>query len=195
MSMGRSAMTRQSALDVPDAARMSGPGLTITARGFVNFIAIAAWPGKSDQVAKSMKSAKIELPTDLGSVIRSNGNVAMASAPGRWFVELADEGIPDIAGEDGAVTDICHARCSFLLDGPDAVQVAQKLAPVDFGLPEYGPDRMLQSGSGHTIAFTLWRQSTDRFVLYVERSFGRDFWHNLQAESAEFGCFGENDDT
>ena len=180
-------MKRISALGETTPAALTGPGLEISCRDFANMIFIAAWSNKFGAVSKIFAKSGIRLPKTMGSVTPSDAAVAMAVAPGRWLVELVETNYPKIDPDIGSITDLSHARCSYLISGPNAVQLAQKLAPVDFDMAEYGPGRALQTGSNHTLGFTMWRQEKEKFVIYAERSYGRDFWHNLQAESAEFG--------
>jgi len=176
---------RRSALG--DAAALAGPRLQIRDRGFAALALVAAWPGTGPDVAAALAPAGLDLPAAAGTVAEGPGGHAMMVAPGRWLLELAAPALPRLDAAIGTVTDIGHARCSFMLAGEDAPALAGKLAAVDLSLPRHGPGTVLQTGSAHSTPFTLWRQGPDRFVLYVERSYGRDFLDSLAAEAAEFG--------
>lgn len=168
-------------------APLTGPRLRIEARTATPMALVSAWPDSVDTAAAAMGDQGYALPGAPGESVRGDaGHVAHCQAPGRWLVELVDGKLPELPADVGTVTDLSHARSVFTFEGEDAVELAQKLAPIDFSLPRNGPMHFVQSGSDHSVNLALWRETADRFVVYVERSFGRDFWHTLEAESAEF---------
>ena len=164
----------------------SGRELEIRHRSFSGLFQLSAWPGQLQAAMDVMQAHGISLSDRIGGVCEGAGTVTMAIAPGRWLIETGDGSIPALAPETGVVTDLSHARESFALSGALAPQLASKIAPVDFDLPRHGPGSVIQTGSGHSIPFTLWRRADGGFVLYVEGSYARDFAHSLAAEAEEF---------
>ena len=170
-----------------EPAALVGPGISVTARRTPPMATIAAWPGTVDALARLMAKSGIDLPQTVGTSLRSKlGCIAHCQAPGRWLIEHPGVDLPNVPAGTGTVTNLDHARSSFIFEGENAVELAQKLAPIDFGLQRHGPMSFVQSGSDHSTSFALWRETETRFIAYVERSFGRDFWDTLELESAEF---------
>lgn len=168
-------------------APLVGPRLTVSVRDAVPIAQISAMPQKAAALIAEIAAHGFELPPRTGTSTRSpDGTVAHCQSPGRWLVEIAGNPLPDLDPQTGSVTDLRQARASFAFAGEDAVELAQKLAPVDFADAQHGPMSFVQSGSDHSIDLALWRDGADSFVVYVERSFARDFWHVLDAETAEF---------
>lgn len=187
MAIDDPARKSNSALGRNYPAALTGSRLRIEARAATPMALVSAWPDSVDKAAAAMGGQGYALPRAPGQTVRGDaGHVAHCQAPGRWLVELVDGNLPKLPPELGTVTDLSHARSAFTFEGENAVELAQKLAPIDFSLPRNGPMHFVQSGSDHSVSFALWRETADRFVVYVERSFGRDFWHTLEAESAEF---------
>lgn len=177
----------QTAFEGKTPQQLSGAGIRIAVRPTVSMALVTAWPWAMSAVTAALDKQSYPLPLSPGeSLTGKSGGVAHSLAPGRWLVELANDQPPVLPPEIGAITDLGHARTSFEFSGRDAVELAQKLAPIDFSLPRNGPMHFVQSGSDHSTSFGLWRAEETRFVLYVEQSFARDFWHTLEAESAEF---------
>ena len=176
-----------SVFGVSEPSALESRAIYITPRETPPMAAIAAWPGTLETIARLLANAGIDLPGTPGcSKLSKQGCVAHCQAPGRWLVEHPCLSLPAVPAETGVITDLSHARTSFVFEGEAAVELAQKLAPIDFSLERHGPMSFVQSGSDHTTSFALWREKKTRFVVYVERSFGRDFWHTLEAESEEF---------
>ena len=177
----------QTAFDGDAPKPLAGPGISIAVRPPMPMALVTAWPGTLSEVAAALEEQSYTLPLAPGEAVMGEaGGVVHSMAPGRWLVELADDRLPFLPAELGTITDLSHARTSFEFSGRDAVEFAQKLAPIDFSLPRNGPMRFVQSGSDHSTSFGLWRAAENRFILYVEQSFARDFWHTLEAECAEF---------
>lgn len=166
---------------------LTGPRLLIMVRATRHMALISAMPKSVAPLVDMLSKQGFLLPVESGLSVRcSNGTLVHCQSVGRWLVELSNTAALDIPIALGALTDLGHARCSFVIEGGDAIELAQKLAPIDFALERHGPMSFVQSGSDHSIDIALWRVQEDRFVVYVERSFARDFWNVLEAESAEF---------
>jgi len=172
--------------DAVDGIVAASAALDIRMRDFGALAQVVAWPGMIGQVGEAMQALGVSLPAEPGCVDAGAGAVAMTVAPGRWLVEIAEGALPGLPAEVGIVTDLNHARRSLVVTGPMALAFAAKIVPVDFDLPRHAPGCVVQTGSGHTIPFTLWRRASEVFVLYVESSYGRDFAHGLAAEAEEF---------
>jgi len=164
----------------------SGPGLDIRERDLVALAMVAAWPRSVAQVAAASSARGIDLPEATGQSTERSGGAAMALAPGRWLVEPSEGALPDLPADIGTVTDLTHARKSYVVAGPLSTALVSKIAPLDFDLPRHGAGCVVQTGSAHSTPFTLWRRAADSFVLYVESSYARDFAHSLAAEAEEF---------
>jgi len=166
-------------------APLQGPSLHVAPRETPPVTLLAAWPGTEAELVAIIATAGIVLPRVAGSSLRSGDAVAHCQSPGCWLVEHPGTLLPQIEAGIGTATDLSEGRSSFIIEGADAVDLAQKLAPVDFAAA-HDPMCFVQCGSDHGIALALWRETEIRFIAYVERSYGHDFWHVLEAESAEF---------
>jgi len=167
----------------PGIALCAG-GIGIAPREPVELWLIALWCGSSlDGTAR-----ELGLPNGPGLVAVKGETVSMAIAPGRWLIE-APPGTPPpiIESESGSVTGFGHGLSCFAVFGPDASRLMRKVAPIDLALPRHAPPCVVRTGSSHSTAFIMRREAADRFILYVDRSYGRDFLDFLTAEAAEFG--------
>ena len=168
-------------------APLTARRLHISVRDTGPMAQVAAMPNSAPLLIAAFDTAGLDLPAKPGVSIRSaNGTLAHCQRPGGWLVELADTPLPALDPATGSITNLGQARASFAFKGEDAVELAQKLAPIDFAHPRHGPMSFVQSGSDHSVSIALWREAEDCFVVYVERSLARDFWHTLEAESSEF---------
>lgn len=144
---------------------------------------IALWPTK----ALAKEAEAMDFPLSPGAMRQSAGRTVMHIALGRWLVEAELSNVPpDLDPEIGTVADLSQARCSVTVRGTQSVDLVQKITPIDLSLDRHGQGNAFQTGSGHSIAFAAARLAEDHFVLYVDRSYGADFWETLMAEAAEF---------
>lgn len=153
---------------------------------------LVAWPHSIAEI-RSVAEAHLglALPDGPGHSTRRGDSLAMTVARGRWFLDIADRQAAetlcrDIPTDAGATVDLTSARTVFTLAGPHALEVARKLAAVDFDLPENGPGAFIQGGSRHEVGFLMLRQQEGRFRLYVDSGYAGSFAESLDLLSAEF---------
>jgi len=168
---------------VPGKALCSG-GVAIAPHEPAELWLIALWPGSFLNDA----ARELGLPNRPGAVAADGETVRMAVALGRWLIE-APPGTPPpvLKSEMGSVTGLGHGLSGFTVSGPNAPLLMRKMAPVDLELPRHAPPCVVRTASSHSVALTMRREADDRFVLYVERTYGLDFLDFLVAEVKKLG--------
>lgn len=172
----------------------TSPNLSICEHKLTSLFQASTWPQQATKMIDHLATGLAVKP-DLqpGRAIIGADATVMTIALGQWLIDCTDAAHfvtiqHGLEPECGTLTDLTHARACLLISGATALDLARKLAPVDFDDPAYAPGRIVQSGSAHAIDFMLYRQSDHRFYCYIERSYAHSFVDLLTAESAEFGA-------
>lgn len=169
------------------------PGVALSETRPGSIVQVAAFPGSEKVVMAAIRSAAgLTLPDGAGGGVAKEAKSAFGIAPGRFLVIDQAEGLAAdlkaaVPATDGAVTDLSHGRTAIRIAGPKAEWVLSKLFAIDFALTAFpvGAGRATQH---HDVLAQIQRTGSDRFDLYVFRSFARSFWTTLVHAAEEVGC-------
>lgn len=150
------------------------------------FHVVTAWPDSLDRCSKALSRLGLEVPEKVGDAIVTAEGSAMRVAPGRWFFDGLDPAPAADGSEQFVITDLSDGMAMFSIHGEKATRLAQKLIMVDLSGDRPAPPVVMQTGSSHGMGLTMLWSERNRFKLFCERSYERDFWHMLQTELAEF---------
>lgn len=167
-------------------------GVTLAETQPGSIVQLAAWRGREGALIAAIRDVTGLAPPDgAGGGVSTETKAAFGFAPGKFLVVDQDDGLAAafakaVAPETGTVTDLSHGRAAIRIAGPKAEWVLAKFFAVDFSLPAF------PLGSGvstvhHDIFAQIQRSGTDRFDVYVFRSFARSFWKSLCHASEEVG--------
>jgi methylglutamate dehydrogenase subunit D len=173
------------------------PGVTLTERGLVSLVQVAAWPDSTEQVEGIVASLTGCAPPQgpSGSSGTAEGAI-LRIAPGRLLVESRDARLAaqlagQIGADLGAVADLSHARIAIRVAGPEAAWVLNKGLALDLHPGVFPPMKVAQTAI-HEVGVVVRRLTADNlgadtFDLYVYRGFALSFWDWLTEAAAETG--------
>lgn len=172
--------------------RDGGSAVTLSETQPGSIVQTAAWPGQENAMRATIETVTGLSPgaaPDAGAV--HDSSAAFGFAPGRWLVIDQAEGVGEtlrdrIGLEIGTVCDLSHGRTAIAIEGEKAERVLSKLYALDFAIDAF-PVGSAKSTAHHDIFTLIQRTDTDRFDLYVYRSFARAFWYLICASAEEFG--------
>ncbi|MEQ9639748.1 MAG: sarcosine oxidase subunit gamma family protein [Alphaproteobacteria bacterium] len=133
-------------------------------------------------VVRGDPPADLDLPRDPNTVAGDNPR-AFWLGPDEWLL-VGD--VDRAALGDAVAVDVSHARTVITVAGDDAVDLLAKACGLDFDESAFPVDGCAQSKVALTSAL-LHRTDTDRFELYVGRSYAVYLWQWLADAAAEFG--------
>ena len=116
------------------------------------------------------------------------------SAPRTWLVISRKENLGRIVKDscnqqDFAITDISHSRSIVQLEGKGASEVLKKGCPINFN--EFKKNGCASTVfQGINILVDKIDDNPEKFNLFVLRSFGESFYHDLTDASLENGYVG-----
>ncbi|WP_315923584.1 sarcosine oxidase subunit gamma [Mesorhizobium sp. SP-1A] len=157
-----------------------------------SIVQLAAWPGEEKRVITAIRTATgLSLPDGAGGGASNGRKSAFGFAPDRFMVTDEDEGLADVLAKAvpasaGTITDLSHGRTAIRIEGPKAEWVLGKLFAIDFSLAAF-PMGAGRSTTHHDVFAQIQRAGSDRFDLYVFRSFARSFWKTLCHAAEEVG--------
>lgn len=169
-----------------------GVGVILSETRPGSIIQVAAWPGEEARaIAAIRKVTGLALPDGAGGGVVVREKAAFGFAPGKFTVVdemegLATELVKAIAPAVGTVTELSHGRTAIRIEGPEAEWVLAKLFAIDFALPAF-PLGAARSTTHHDVFAQIQRTGSDRFDIYVFRSFARSFWRALGHAAEEVG--------
>lgn len=169
-----------------------GHGVTLSELAPGSIVQVAAWPGEEKKLIAAIASITgVKLADGAGAGAVSDRYAAFGFAPGRFLVTDTSEGLATsltgaVTPAIGTVTDLSHGRTAIRIAGAKAEWVLAKLFAVDFSLPAF-PVGCGVSTTHHDIFTQIQRSGSDRFDLFVFRSFARSFWKMLCHASDEVG--------
>ncbi len=167
-------------------------GVTITEVQPGSIVQLAAWRGEEGGIIEVIRQVTgLSLSNEKGSGHAAGTKAAFGIAPGKFLVADEDEGLASAFANTlktsvGTVTDLSHGRTVIRIGGSRAEWVLAKFFAIDFSLKAFPVGSGL-STVHHDIFAQIQRVSTDRFDIYVFRSFARSFWTSLCHASEEVG--------
>ncbi|MEM6665866.1 MAG: hypothetical protein AAF638_05630 [Pseudomonadota bacterium] len=166
--------------------------LSMRLRGCVGLCEVQAWPSALKDAGKILArlrladAALFSQPNRSGSMA---GSVAMNIGPGRLLIEGSDSKMVEMVQnavplKTGTVVDQSHGRVAITLDGTPTVTTLAKAFNLDFATMENGT---VSATGHHGVPVVLRRVSSQRFDLYVPRTFARDVFEALADQAADCG--------
>ncbi len=170
----------------------AGPGVVLSETQPGSIVQVAAWPQTAAAVIAAIAGVtRLQIAARPGAGALSGTAAAFGFAPGRFLVVDDAEGLAErlvaaIGIDVGTVTDLSHGRVALRVAGPRAEWVLGKFFAVDFSPGAFAVSNGI-STVHHDVFAQIQRTGTDRFDLYVFRSFARAFWRSLCHASEEVG--------
>jgi len=150
-------------------AIISTPDLTITETLCDALWQINLWPGV----------ARADLPADPGVI--SNG--VARTGPRTWVFFEGNEA-PSVSEAEGTVTDLCHSRKRYRVEGALARDVMMRLAPLDFRDRGFA-DGAFKATTAHHISVWIAR-SGEAFDVWVGFTFADAMRDVLEETAAQW---------
>jgi heterotetrameric sarcosine oxidase gamma subunit len=167
--------------------------LRIGRLGDTALLQVAAFDGTLEDLERVVGSALgVELPKRIDTPARSGAHRVFMVGPGRfwiagpqgaWVASLRQAVPPEV----GCLTALSHARVRLLLDGPCAREVLCQGISLDLHPEVFRCDAYALTGLRDTPVL-LHRAGTDRYELYVLRTFAEWIWEWLTDAALPFGC-------
>lgn len=148
---------------------LNQPDLTITETLCDALWQITLWPGVTQS----------DLPADPGQIVSG----IVRSGPQSWVV-LDSSTAPDIADADGTVTDLCHSRKRFRVEGALTRDVMMRLAPLDFRDRAFA-DGAFKATTAHHMSVWIARDG-ETFDIWVGFTFADAFREVLEETAAQW---------
>lgn len=164
-----------------------GPGITLAERQVASLWLVGAWPGRVAAVGSAAAAAAgAEAPPEPGRAVVGSAGTLMRTEPLKWLLlGEAEIARPDIAGEDGTVLDLSHARTLIRIGGPARADLLARMVAVDMRPARFGPGQFAATGV-HGMGVTLIARE-GAVDLLVLRSFARTLWDQMLEIAPQFG--------
>tara|TARA_B100000686_G_scaffold351230_1_gene449377 strand:- start:328 stop:915 length:588 start_codon:yes stop_codon:yes gene_type:complete len=149
---------------------------------------------KSKMAIDTINIDGLKLPKQSLMVNSNEKTRILWSAPRTWLAisrkEKLDQIIKDSCNQqDFAITDISHSRSIVQLEGTGASEVLKKGCPINFN--EFKKNCCASTVfQGINILVDKIDDNPEKFYLFVLRSFGESFYHDLADASLENGYVG-----
>ena len=149
---------------------------------------------KSKMAIDTINIDGLKLPKQSLMVNSNEKTRILWSAPRTWLAisrkEKLDQIIKDSCNQqDFAITDISHSRSIVQLEGTGASEVLKKGCPINFN--EFKKNGCASTVfQGINILVDKIDDNPEKFYLFVLRSFGESFYHDLTDASLENGYVG-----
>ncbi len=147
---------------------VSTPDLTITETLCDSMWQINLWPGVT----------QADLPTAPGTI--ENG--VARTGPCSWVIFDGEK--PSVSEADGTVTDLCHSRKRFRIEGAMAGHVVIRLAPLDFRERAF-TDGAFKATMAHHMSVWIARDG-GAFDVWVGFTFADTFRELLEETAAQW---------
>lgn len=150
-------------------------GCTLSELPFGSVVQVVAWPQTLAQVELILRETlAMALPAP-GGVAERAGISLVATGPGRFLASAATDDLSRrleaaMTSEDGAVTDLSHARILLRLEGATAESVLAGCVPVDLAVSAFPPGHAAQTAI-HGIGVLIARRDPTSFDIWAPRSF------------------------
>jgi sarcosine oxidase subunit gamma len=141
----------------------------------------AAFHSTHAEFREAMRSVLgADLPAAVGKVIRTNGRMLLKTGAEQYWIIApeADELVPAIAPQMGAITSLSHSRTCMYIEGPQAAAVLAKGVPLDFHPEVFRVDHFALTGIHHTPVL-IHRSAQNRYEIYALRTYALTVWEWL----------------
>lgn len=171
------------------AIREGGPGVSLSGTHPVSLVQIAGWRDFEEQAMPGLQKLGF---VDVGDFrqCRDSGDMRLYRlSPDRvWIAAQSPIALPESLRNNTslAVLDIKHARCGIIVEGPGAVDVMARLAPIDLRLAAMPAGAFVQTGIHH-VGVLIHRTAEMRFEILVPVTWARSIWDFLCLNAAPFG--------
>ena len=135
-------------------------------------------------IVRGMPPDGVDLPQVPNTVAGGNPRAFWLS-PDEWLL-VGDVDIAALEARGALVVDVSHARAVLTLAGASATGVLAQGCPLDFAATAFPVDNCAQSRLA-AFDILLHRRATDRFDLYVGRSYAVAAWQWLADAAAGIG--------
>ena len=177
-------MPERSALALPRAAgpaRWAGEGLTLEERPGLGAIAVRLKGEPERRLAAA--ALGLEMAGAIGTAAQQGALAALRLGPDEWLLLCPRAEEPGLAAElrraftgfSGAAAPIGNGTLAIDASGPRVRTFLAKGTGLDLHPRAFAPGRCAVTGFGK-IRVTLWHRDSDRFSIFVGRSFARSFW-------------------
>ena len=121
-----------------------------------------------------------DLPETIGQVIRANGRMLLKTGAEQYWIisPEADDFVPAIPPQMGAITSLSHSRTCMYIEGAQAAAVLAKGVPLDFHPDVFRVDQFALTGIHHTPVL-IHRSAQDRYEIYALRTYALTVWEWL----------------
>ena len=121
-----------------------------------------------------------DLPAAIGQVMRANGRMLLKTGAEQYWIisPEADEFVPAIPPQMGAITCLSHSRTCMYIEGAQAAAVLAKGVPLDFHPDVFRVDHFALTGIHHTPVL-IHRSAQDRYEIYALRTYALTVWEWL----------------
>lgn len=163
------------------------PGIRIAERRVAAIWQFTAWPDRlAEAGAAAARAAGAEAAPGPGRAAWGEQAALLRTEPMRWLL-LAEQPVeqPALEAGDGTLLDLGHARTLLRVEGPAAVELMARMAPLDFRAHAF-PDGTVATSAIHEVAATILARESG-FDLLVFRSFGRAIAEHLAETAEQFG--------
>ena len=140
-------------------------------------------------------------PATAGPVVQTGDLLLMRTGPEQiWIIgpgeTLAAEPALRAAIDPGTgvLTPLSHSRSWLFIEGPQARDVLAKVIAIDLLTDRFAVDQFAMTGLDHT-SVLLHRSATDRYEIWVLRTFALTVWDWLADAALEYGYEVETAET
>ncbi|GMG84061.1 hypothetical protein LNKW23_32750 [Paralimibaculum aggregatum] len=167
-----------------------GPGLTLSERRLSSLWQIGAWPGRVGAVGAVVAAAAgTEAAPKPGRAATGGAAAALRTEALKWLLlsEAPAPALarPEVAGEDGTVLELSHARTVIRVAGSARGELMARLLPLDLRPGRFGAGQVAVSAMHGVGMIVLGRE--EALDLLVLRSFALTAWEQLLETGAQFG--------
>jgi heterotetrameric sarcosine oxidase gamma subunit len=141
----------------------------------------AAFHSTHAELREAMRSVLgADLPAAIGQVIRANGRMLLKTGAEQYWIisPEADDFVPAIPPQMGAITSLSHSRTCMYIEGARAAAVLAKGVPLDFHPDVFRVDHFALTGIHHTPVL-IHRSAQDRYEIYALRTYALTVWEWL----------------
>ena len=160
-------------------------------RGFT-LVQLAALSGTLAGLDITTQPLLGDLPSRLGECSTARGRLIFKTGPEQyWVVSPTDDDVTRqlqsvVAPEVGAVTSLSHSRTRIFIEGPGAREVLSTGIALDLHPDGFPVGAFALTGIHHT-SVLLHHAASDRYELYVLRTFAEWVWDWLTDAAAPIG--------
>ena len=163
---------------------LGATGITLQQVPELTLHQIAFWADSIDETGSLAASAAgADSAPGPGRAIIGNKGAILRIEPMKWWLIGVEASV--LLPEQGATIDLSHSRTRIRISGPDAVDLLNRLLPLDLRETSF-PEGSVASSALHHVGVTLWR-SGDGYELFIPRGFALSVWEVLFDSALQFG--------